>query len=94
MGRLLEQGYLIIRTNTVICIIFCRSDGKHHKHRHHHHHHHHEHHKKADLLSRRQRGSEVTLNDAIHRVATETEEAILLHKADLDEMTSECSVVK
>ena len=28
------------------------------------------------------------LADALHRVPTETEEAIMLHKADLDEMTS------
>ena len=34
----------------------------------------------------------MTLADALHRVPTETEEAILLHKADLDEMTSKLSL--
>lgn len=54
----------------------------------HRHHHHHEHFKQEDLVMRRQKGSEVHLQDAIKTSPTEIDEAALLHKADLDEMTS------
>ncbi|KAK7501372.1 hypothetical protein BaRGS_00007497 [Batillaria attramentaria] len=54
----------------------------------HRHHHHPEHFKREDLFMRRQRGSEVHLQDAIARSPTEVEEAALLHKSDLDQMSS------
>ncbi|XP_041374597.1 anion exchange protein 2-like isoform X2 [Gigantopelta aegis] len=56
----------------------------------HRHHHHHEHFKHEDLRLRRQKGSEVHLDNMnkLKRSPTETEEAILLHTADLDEMAS------
>ncbi|XP_052813602.1 anion exchange protein 2-like isoform X2 [Mya arenaria] len=53
-------------------------------------HHHHENYKTEDLMRRRQRGSEVQITDALRRVptVTETEEAITLQSADLEEMAS------
>ncbi|KAK6165534.1 hypothetical protein SNE40_022447 [Patella caerulea] len=52
------------------------------------HHHHHQHFKERDLILRRQKGSEVKLDGELKRSPTETDEAALLHKADLDEMAS------
>ncbi|XP_045178660.2 anion exchange protein 2-like isoform X2 [Mercenaria mercenaria] len=63
------------------------SEKSRHKHKKHHHHHR-ENYGREDLLRRRQRGSEVHIQDALKRVPTETEEAIMLHSADLDEMAS------
>ncbi|PVD39547.1 hypothetical protein C0Q70_02182 [Pomacea canaliculata] len=54
----------------------------------HHHHHRKEHFRQEDLNLRRQKGSEVHLNDALKHYPTEVEEAAFLHKADLDEMSS------
>ncbi|BFZ21740.1 hypothetical protein BsWGS_24779 [Bradybaena similaris] len=53
-----------------------------------HHHHHHEHFRTEDLIMRRQKGSEVVLSENFKISPTETEEANMLYKADLDEMTS------
>ncbi|XP_069108746.1 anion exchange protein 3-like isoform X2 [Argopecten irradians] len=64
-----------------------RSESKIHKHRHKHHHHH-DQFKQEDLMLRRQIGSEVKMEDYFKHVPTETEEAILLQKADLDDMSS------
>ncbi|XP_046565227.1 anion exchange protein 2-like [Haliotis rubra] len=52
--------------------------------------HHHEHFRKEHLIMRRQRGSEVHLDnmDKLKRSPTETEEAMLLQKADLDNLAS------
>ncbi|XP_060562813.1 anion exchange protein 2-like isoform X2 [Ruditapes philippinarum] len=63
------------------------SEKSRHKHKKHHHHHR-ENYGTEDLLRRRQRGSEVHIADALKRVPTETEEAITLQSADLDEMAS------
>ncbi|XP_060080773.1 band 3 anion transport protein-like [Ylistrum balloti] len=63
-----------------------RSEPRIQKHRHKHHHH--DPFKQEDLLLRRQIGSEVKMEDYLKHVPTETEEAILLQKADLDDMTS------
>ncbi|CAL1534908.1 unnamed protein product [Lymnaea stagnalis] len=52
------------------------------------HHHHHEHFQREDLIMRRQKGSEVRLDETFKRSPTETEEAVLLYKSDLDEMAS------
>ncbi|XP_035824346.1 anion exchange protein 2 isoform X3 [Aplysia californica] len=52
------------------------------------HHHHHEHFAQSDLVMRRQKGSEVQLNEKYQKSPTETEEASILNKADLDDMTS------
>ncbi|XP_055870394.1 anion exchange protein 2-like isoform X2 [Biomphalaria glabrata] len=52
------------------------------------HHHHHEHFHREDLIMRRQKGSEVKLDEALKKSPTETEEASMLYKADLDEMAS------
>ena len=61
-----------------------RNDSRSSKHRHKHH----DRYNEEDLLLRRQKGSEVHLEDALKRVATETDEAEMLHSADLDDMTS------
>ncbi|XP_048237893.1 anion exchange protein 2-like isoform X2 [Haliotis rufescens] len=52
--------------------------------------HHHEHFRKEHLIMRRQRGSEVHLDnmEQLKRSPTETEEAMLLQKADLDNLAS------
>ncbi|XP_021352339.1 band 3 anion transport protein-like isoform X2 [Mizuhopecten yessoensis] len=63
-----------------------RSEPRIQKHRHKHHNH--DPFKHEDLLLRRQIGSEVKMEDYLKHVPTETEEAILLQKADLDDMTS------
>ncbi|CAI9716066.1 anion exchange protein 2-like isoform X1 [Octopus vulgaris] len=60
----------------------------HHGHHHGHHHRHHEHFRMQDLLMRRQAGSEIDLDEKLHRVPTESEEALTLQKADLDQMAS------
>ncbi|XP_062574717.1 anion exchange protein 3-like isoform X1 [Saccostrea cucullata] len=49
---------------------------------------HHDHYKTEDLLLRRQKGSEVHLDMVVKSEPTETDEAQMLHKADLDEMAS------
>lgn len=59
------------------------SDGR-HRHRHHHH----DHYKQEDLELRRQKGSEVHLDQKLQRVPTDLNEATMLHRADLDEMAS------
>ncbi|CAG5130389.1 unnamed protein product, partial [Candidula unifasciata] len=53
-----------------------------------HHHHHREHFRTEDLIMRRQKGSEVVLSENFKISPTESEEANMLYKADLDEMTS------
>ncbi|KAK3083355.1 hypothetical protein FSP39_020709 [Pinctada imbricata] len=63
---------------------FNRSESRGSKHRHKHH----DRYKQEDLLLRRQKGSEVHLEDAIKRVPTESDEAQMLHSADLDDITS------
>ncbi|KAL5005957.1 hypothetical protein ScPMuIL_017115 [Solemya velum] len=53
-----------------------------------HRHHHHDRFKPIDLSQRRHRGSDVALSEQLKRVPTEQEEAMMLHKADLDDMAS------
>ena len=53
------------------------------------HHHHHQHFKQEDLVMRRQKGSEVQLGEGFNKDPTEREEASMLYKADLEQMTSE-----
>lgn len=60
----------------------------HHHGSHHHHHRHHEHFRMQDLLMRRHAGSEIDLDEKLHRVPTESEEALTLQKSDLDQMAS------
>ncbi|XP_059167054.1 anion exchange protein 3-like isoform X2 [Physella acuta] len=52
------------------------------------HHHHHEHFHREDLIMRRQKGSEVKLDQTFKKSPTEIEEASMLYKSDLDEMAS------
>lgn len=71
--------------HAIINFISIRSSDSRHKHRHHHHH---DHYKQEDLELRRQKGSEVHLDQKLQRVPTELDEATMLHRADLDEMAS------
>lgn len=70
---------------------FCSTDSARSTRSKHHHHHRKEHFRQEDLNLRRQKGSEVHLNDALKHYPTEVEEAAFLHKADLEEMSSKHS---
>ncbi|GFR73377.1 anion exchange protein, partial [Elysia marginata] len=52
------------------------------------HHHHHQHFKQEDLVMRRQKGSEVKLEERFNKDPTEREEASMLYRADLEQMSS------
>lgn len=90
----LDEYWFYLKTQTFatkMYLFMFSSDGDHSNRsstRRRHHHHHHEHFKQEDLIMRRQPGSEVHLNQALHNSPTETEEAMTLYKSDLEGMAS------
>lgn len=59
-----------------------------HKHKHHHRHHHHKHRGTEDISWRQRPGTDTEIPEAMNRVVTEPEEAVMLQEGDLNLMAS------